>query len=268
MNKMDGRESQQKTRNKTSDYSEDNRKEEREAMNNTNENEMTEKQMKIENKAPIGDKPQRENTDRSNMKNTQCKTAVSMGDGFWAVKSDEIDCLLQRDMEAGKVDILFSDACHSAAWGGVNSKLENTTMDAWMPQYVTNALSRYERIMWLNRPPLSFHEAKLIALALLNNHVEIDKRKVGLKERLFITLSGCEMECPSLYDNCGANQSELLARVESMEQIEIFSLAHSAEAFRCGDLSDESLEKYFNITSSRDDGDEKASECPIQEEKP
>ena len=200
--------------------------------------------------------------------NTTNSAAVSLGNGFWIVKSDEKDRLLQRDMEAGKVDILFSDACHSAAWSGVNSELENTAMDAWMPQYVTNALSRFEQIMWLNRPPLSFHEAKLIALALLNTHINIDERKVGLKEQLFITLSGCEMESPCLYDNCGANQSELLARVESMTPIEIFSLVHSAEAFRCGDHSDKSLEKYFNITSSRDDGDERVSECPIQEEKP
>lgn len=57
MNKLDGRDSQQKTRNKTSDYSEDNRKEEREAMNNTNESEMTEKHMKIENIALIGETP-------------------------------------------------------------------------------------------------------------------------------------------------------------------------------------------------------------------
>ena len=199
---------------------------------------------------------------------TNCKTTGSMGDGFWLVKSDEIDRLLQRDMEAGKVDILFSDACHSAAWGGVNSELENTAMVAWMPIYVTNALSRYERIMWLSRPPLSFQEAKLIGLALLNSHVDIDKTKVGLKERLFITLSDCEMENPCLYDKCGANQSELLARVESMTQIEIFSLVHSAEAFRCGDLSDKSLETYFNISSSRDDNDEILSGCDKQEVNP
>lgn len=45
MNNMNERDSQQETKNKTSDYSEDGRKEERETMNNTNENEMTEKQI-------------------------------------------------------------------------------------------------------------------------------------------------------------------------------------------------------------------------------
>ena len=192
---------------------------------------------------------------------TISKTAVPMGDGFWRILHDDNDCLLQRDTVDGKVEILFSDNCLSAAWKGVSSALENTTMDAWMPEIVAQALSRYERIMWMSRPPLSFGEAKLIALALFNNHVFIDTIKVGLKEQLFITLSDCEMEHPCLYEMCGVNQSELLAKVDSMTQIEIFSIIHSAEAFSCGDHSDKSLETYFNIARSGDANDARGNEC-------
>ena len=268
MNKMDGRDSRQETNNKTSDNSEDNRKEEREAMKEKHTSENTEKAMTIENKGMDVGTPQRDNEDRSKMKNNNCNAAIAMGDGFWLVKSDEKDLLLQREWKAGKVEIMFNDMCRSAAWAGVSSELENSALNARMPEYVAQALSRYERIMWMSRPPLSFGEAKLIALALLNNPLAVDLTKVGLKESLYISLSECEMECVGLYKECGVNQSILLGRVESMTPIEIFSLVHSAEAFSCGDYSDNSLETYFNITSSRDSNVENLSGCDKQEVNP
>lgn len=199
---------------------------------------------------------------------TGCATAIPMGDGFWQIQSDETDLLLRKDHNDGKVDILFNDTCLSAAWNGVRSKLMDSAMDSWMPDHVVQALCRYERIMWLSRPNLLLEEAKLISYALFNNQYRIDLIKVGLKEQVYMSLSECELNCPDLYKTCGADKPKLLAKIEAMSPTEIFSLVHSAEAFSCGDRSDKSIERYYNIESSQDANLVQETGCGIQEDRP
>mgnify|MGYP003582741073 CR=1 FL=1 len=268
MNNMDGRDSQQETRNKTSDYSEDNRKEERETMNNTNESEMTEKQMKIENKGMVVGTPQRENNGRRNMNNTKCNTPVSVGDGLWLTNKDDNDLRLEAEATLGKTRIIFNEQCCASAWHGIDSKAEEYGFARHVADNASEALARYERIMWLYRPWLLAGEAKVIVYAMNGVALQLSDMTVGLKNDVYISVGDIEMEYPDLYQECGADRSILLAKVNAMTTIEIFSLLHSAEAFSSGDLSDESLEKYFNITSSKDSNVETLSGCDKQEVNP
>lgn len=199
------------------------------------------------------------------MKRIENKTMpIPLGDGLWQIPYDDNDRLMSKEMVSEKAEILFTGTCRYAVWKGVRSRMKRCDLDEHMPDYVCEALARYERIMWFYRPGLSHGEAKLIARVLQDRGFQIEPGRVGLKEMVYLFLSDCEMECPGICEAHGVEQHDLLVKIESMTVNEIFSLVHSVEAFRCGDQSDGHLEKCFNIEPSQDDNNSQGAGCDRQ----
>lgn len=216
-------------------------------MNKNKANEMTEKQMEIENNASAGDKSQQANNDRSHMNNTKCNTAASVGDGFWITSEDDNDRRLQEDAALGKTRIIFDEQFCSLAWCGIASRASEEGFSSRAADNASNALARYERIMWLSRPKLLEGEARVILFAMHGVFLQLCEMTVGLKNDVYMSVHDCEMEYPGLYQEWGVDRSILLTKVNAMTPIEIFSLLHSAEAYYSSDSSEGSLDKYFNI---------------------